>query len=84
MATEEMLVDLESLGIRQSRTNELNKQEVSNLIENIKQGYLKEYQVVSRRVKIKVVKEGKREAMRQPKTPLLTRIFNRSYTILIL
>jgi hypothetical protein len=43
MATEEMLVDLKSLCIRPSRTNELNKQEVTNLIENIKQGYLKEY-----------------------------------------
>jgi hypothetical protein len=47
MATEEMLVELKSLGISPNRTNELNnKEEISNLIENIKQRYLKEYRIV--------------------------------------
>jgi hypothetical protein len=47
MAIEEMLVELKSLGISPNRTNEMNnKQELSNLIENIKQGYLKEYRIV--------------------------------------
>jgi hypothetical protein len=47
MATEEMLVELKSLGISPNRTNELNnKEEISNLVENIKQGYLKEYRIV--------------------------------------
>ena len=46
MATEEMLVELKSLGISPNRTNELNNKEISNLIENIKQKYLKEYRIV--------------------------------------
>jgi hypothetical protein len=47
MAIEDMLVELKSLGISPNRTNEMNnKQELSNLIENIKQGYLKEYRIV--------------------------------------
>jgi hypothetical protein len=47
MAIEEMLVELKSLGISPNRTNEMNnKQELSNLIENIKQKYLKEYRIV--------------------------------------
>ena len=40
----EMLIELESLGLVKPRLNFLNdRQEISNLIENIKQEYLKEY-----------------------------------------
>ena len=47
MATGEMLVELKSLGISPNRTNELNNnKEISNLIENIKQEYLKEYRII--------------------------------------
>ena len=44
MPTGEMLVELKSLGISPNRTNELNNnEEISNLIENIKQDYIREY-----------------------------------------
>jgi hypothetical protein len=46
MANGEMLVELKSLGISPDRTIELNNKEISNLIENIKQEYLKEYRIV--------------------------------------
>jgi hypothetical protein len=44
---EEMLVDLESLGLVKPRLNSLNdRQEISNLIENIKQDYIREYHTI--------------------------------------
>jgi hypothetical protein len=44
---EEMLVDLESLGLVKPRLNSFNdRQEISNLIENIKQDYIREYHTI--------------------------------------
>ncbi|HEY7078877.1 MAG TPA: hypothetical protein VH500_04185 [Nitrososphaeraceae archaeon] len=43
----EMLIELESLGLVKPRLNLFNdRQEISNLIENIKQEYLKEYKAI--------------------------------------
>jgi hypothetical protein len=44
MASNEQLVELESLGFVKPRLNLLNdKQEIENLIENVKREYLMEY-----------------------------------------
>ena len=44
MASNEQLVELEGLGFVKPRLNFLNdKQEIQNLIENVKQEYLREY-----------------------------------------